>query len=70
MKRDKIGIVCVVSSKMKVVSEELGVLGIITPLAISSHGVMISLDYKINVHVCAVMMCVHFCGRSTVIKTS
>ena len=39
-KGDKIGMVCVVSSKMEVVSEELGVLGIITPLPISPHGVM------------------------------
>ena len=36
-KGDKIGMVCVMSSKMEVVSEELGVLEIITPLSISSH---------------------------------
>ena len=30
-KGDKIGMMCVMSSKMEVVSEELGVLGVITP---------------------------------------
>ena len=46
--------VCVVRSKMEVVSEELGVLGIITPLPISSHGVM-KADRVLttNVHVCS-----------------
>ena len=37
-KGDKRGMVCVVSSKMEVVSEELGVLGIITPLMPSGCG--------------------------------
>ena len=45
-KGDKIGMVSVVSSKMRMVSEELDSPGVSTPLPISSHGVDVTCSHK------------------------
>ena len=47
-KGDKIGTVCVVSSKIEVVSEELGVPGVVTPPPISQH----SMSERLQITMC------------------